>query len=67
MRQGTYTTYPALRRAYASAEALGMVINKDRSTVKRKLNKTGFTAREKSLIFDDLTRRGIDTNDIFEG
>jgi hypothetical protein len=66
MRQGTFMTYPALRRAYKSAGDLGKVINKNRNTVCSKLNKTGFSELEQMLIIADLRRRGVDTTHIFE-
>ena len=63
MKTGTNSYYPNLRRAYASLEELGRVINRNRRTVWCKLNgKSEFTATEMFLILDDLTRRGIIEN-----
>ena len=68
MRAGTYDTFPLLRRSYASADALGKIINRSRVTVIRKLAYNEFTQKEKELIAKDLIDRGLeeDVKDIIQ-
>lgn len=50
MRVYTSNSYPKLRERFRSFEDLGDVINKNRVTVSRKMNGTGFTEKEQYLI-----------------
>lgn len=57
MKQGTFNTFPQLRRSYQSVKELGEVINRGRTTTIKKLNEGRFTTQEKKLIAADLVKK----------
>lgn len=62
MKTRDYTTHAALRREFDTLEELGAIIDKGETTVCHRLSgKTPWRAFEKSLIIDELIRRGVET------
>lgn len=62
MKQGTFNTFPQLRRSYQSVKELGEVINRGRTTTIKKLNEGCFTTQEKKLIAADLVKKNMAEN-----
>lgn len=54
MKIYTSNSYPQLRIAFESFAQLGAVINKDRTTIWRKMNGAGFTDQEQKMILSYL-------------